>query len=290
MSQDPTRVDRCTRCRPSTRLWRFSPPTVGRWVHRRRPEADRPPPRRARRDDRIRPATVVGFRPCPRNDWFPSRLPSVWPQTTWPGTPSVRCVGASTPTRSEPISSRWRPDCGRWPSGNRSCSRSWTMPSAGPNNPVLDEPTLTAALGTETARVLHSAHEASAEMVAKAEAESSRLMTEAREEIEQIRANTEARLEERTAAAEAAMAELRDRTNQQVACGAGGGPAARPSSCWIRPDNSAGRWWTRHRACGRGSCPIWPNGARCSTPRSSSSGPVGNAWPRRSTMSAGRST
>jgi DivIVA domain-containing protein len=84
-------------------------------------------------------------------------------------------------------------------------------------NPVLDEPTLTAALGTETARVLHSAHEVAAEMVAKAEAESSRLMTEARDEIEQIRANTEARLEERTAEAESAMAELRDRTNQQVA-------------------------------------------------------------------------
>ena len=46
-------------------------------------------------------------------------------------------------------------------------------------HPVLDEPTLTAALGTETARVLHSAHEAAAELVAKSEAESNRMLDEA---------------------------------------------------------------------------------------------------------------
>ncbi len=72
-------------------------------------------------------------------------------------------------------------------------------------NPVLDEPTLTAALGSETARVLHSAHEVAAEMVAKAEAESERLLTEARQEIEQHRSTTEARLVERTAEAEEAI-------------------------------------------------------------------------------------
>ena len=60
-------------------------------------------------------------------------------------------------------------------------------------NPVLDEATLTAAVGAETARVLHSAHEVAAEMVAKAEAEANRLLTEAREEIHQPRADTEAR-------------------------------------------------------------------------------------------------
>ena len=84
-------------------------------------------------------------------------------------------------------------------------------------NPVLDEPTLTAAVGAETARVLHSAHEVAAEAVARAEAEADRLLTEAREEIEQTRTTTEAKLEERTSAIEAAAAELRDRTDQQVA-------------------------------------------------------------------------
>lgn len=86
-------------------------------------------------------------------------------------------------------------------------------------NPVLDEPTLTSALGTETARVLHSAHEVAAEMVAKAEAEATRLLTEAREEIEHTRTTTEARLAEQTAESEAASAELLERTNQQIAAG-----------------------------------------------------------------------
>ncbi len=84
-------------------------------------------------------------------------------------------------------------------------------------HPVLDEATLTASLGTETARVLHSAHEAAAEMVAKAEAEADRLLTEGREEIQQSRTQTEARLAEQSAGIEAAAVELRQRTEQQAA-------------------------------------------------------------------------
>src|ERR1700689_19631 len=42
-------------------------------------------------------------------------------------------------------------------------------------NPVLDEAPLPAALGQETARVLRSAHDAATELVAKAEADASRL-------------------------------------------------------------------------------------------------------------------
>jgi cell division initiation protein len=76
-------------------------------------------------------------------------------------------------------------------------------------NPVLDEATLTAAVGTETARVLHSAHEVAGEMVANAEAEATQLLTECRDEIEQIRAQTESRMSEQTAASEAAAGELR---------------------------------------------------------------------------------
>lgn len=71
----------------------------------------------------------------------------------------------------------------------------------------------------ETARVLHSAHEVSAEIVAKAETEANRLLTEGREEIDQIRSQTESRLAGQTAAAESAVADLRDRTNEQVAAG-----------------------------------------------------------------------
>src|SRR5271156_6206245 len=88
-------------------------------------------------------------------------------------------------------------------------------------NPVLDEHTLTSALGTETARVLHSAHEVANEMVAKAEAEAGRLLAEANQAIEENRSSTEARLAEETAASETAAAQLRERTDQQVAAGLG---------------------------------------------------------------------
>jgi DivIVA domain-containing protein len=84
-------------------------------------------------------------------------------------------------------------------------------------HPVLDEPTLSAAVGSETARVLHSAHEAAAEMVAKSEAEANRLLSEAREEIEQSRAEAAGRLAQLTAESETAANELRERTAQQAA-------------------------------------------------------------------------
>ncbi len=86
-------------------------------------------------------------------------------------------------------------------------------------HPVLDEATLTAAVGAETARVLHSAHEVADEMVANAEAEATRLLTECRDEIDKLRAQTEARLTEQSAASEAAAGELRQRTDQQIASG-----------------------------------------------------------------------
>ena len=94
-------------------------------------------------------------------------------------------------------------------------------------NPVIDEATLTAAVGKETARVLQSAHDASAEMVANAEAEASRMLTEATETSErlvteatevseQAQARADALLAERLAEAEAASTALQVRTEQQV--------------------------------------------------------------------------
>src|SRR5664279_4355130 len=83
-------------------------------------------------------------------------------------------------------------------------------------NPVLDEPTLTAALGLETARVLHSAHEVAAELVAKADAEANRLRAEADQETGQDRARAGALVAEQTARAEAEVNDLRQRTDQQV--------------------------------------------------------------------------
>lgn len=86
-------------------------------------------------------------------------------------------------------------------------------------NPVLDEATLTAAVGTETARVLHSAHEAAAEMAAKSKAEADRILAEGYQEVEQSRVQTESRLAEHTEASQAAAIELLERTNQQITAG-----------------------------------------------------------------------
>jgi len=95
-------------------------------------------------------------------------------------------------------------------------------------NPVIDDAMLTAAVGKETARVLQSAHDAAAEMVANAEAEAARMRAEAAEESErlvaeatevseQAQSRADALLAERLAEAEAASAALRERTEQQVA-------------------------------------------------------------------------
>ena len=84
-------------------------------------------------------------------------------------------------------------------------------------HPVVNEETLTAALGQETARVLHSAHEASSEMLAKAEAEAVRLLTDARQEIADTEDRVSAQLSGRAAEAEAAAAECWQRAQEDAA-------------------------------------------------------------------------
>ncbi|HWF22505.1 MAG TPA: DivIVA domain-containing protein [Acidimicrobiales bacterium] len=83
-------------------------------------------------------------------------------------------------------------------------------------NPVLDEGTLTSALGQETARVLQSAHDASHDMVTKAEAGAARLLTEAQDEIARAEGRAEQALAERTAQAEASVTEYRQRTHDEA--------------------------------------------------------------------------
>jgi DivIVA domain-containing protein len=72
-------------------------------------------------------------------------------------------------------------------------------------NPILDETTLTAALGLETARVLRSAHEAAADLVGRAESEA-----------EQLQRNTEQSAHDRLAESEAAATELRRRAHEDA--------------------------------------------------------------------------
>lgn len=70
-------------------------------------------------------------------------------------------------------------------------------------NPVLDEATLVAALGQQTARVLHSAHEVADEQVTKAREEADRLLSDATEQAEAARASADSRATERMAEVEA---------------------------------------------------------------------------------------
>ncbi len=84
-------------------------------------------------------------------------------------------------------------------------------------NPVLDEATLTAALGQETARVLRSAHDAAAELLSKAEADASRLRTQAEEGAAQLQTRTEQSASDRIAQAEAVASDVRHRAQEEVA-------------------------------------------------------------------------
>ena len=84
-------------------------------------------------------------------------------------------------------------------------------------NPVLDEVTLTEALGQETVRVLRSAHDAAAELLRRAETDANRMVTEAQEEAGKLQARAEQHASERTAQSEAAAAETRQRAQDEAA-------------------------------------------------------------------------
>lgn len=84
-------------------------------------------------------------------------------------------------------------------------------------NPVLDEATLTAALGQETARVLRSAHDAASELLTKAETDATRLRTQTQEEAAQVQARTEQSASDRIAQAEAVASDVRRRAQEEVA-------------------------------------------------------------------------
>ncbi len=83
-------------------------------------------------------------------------------------------------------------------------------------NPVLDEATLTAALGAETARVLRSAHDAATELVTKAEADATRLRAQAEDDATQLQTRAEQNASGRIAQAEAVASDVKRRTQEEV--------------------------------------------------------------------------
>jgi DivIVA domain-containing protein len=84
-------------------------------------------------------------------------------------------------------------------------------------HPELDEPTLTRALGQEAARLLQTAHEAAADVKARAEESVARLLREAHEQANEIRTAAETVLGERTTEAEEAAAKIRGAAEGEVA-------------------------------------------------------------------------
>jgi DivIVA domain-containing protein len=79
-------------------------------------------------------------------------------------------------------------------------------------HPVLDEDTLTTALGQETARVLRAAHEAASDMVNRAQAEAADLVAAA----ETREAESRSEVERASAEQAAALQELRDSAHRQA--------------------------------------------------------------------------
>jgi DivIVA domain-containing protein len=84
-------------------------------------------------------------------------------------------------------------------------------------NPVLDEATLTAALGQETARVLRTAHDAAAEVTGRATAEAEQLRAGALAEAGQLRDRSEVMAAERAQKAEAEAEDLARRAGEDAA-------------------------------------------------------------------------
>jgi len=82
-------------------------------------------------------------------------------------------------------------------------------------NPVLDDATLTASLGQETARVLRSAHDAAAELLARAEGDAAQLRSEAQQAAEDLQRRSEHSAHDRGAQAAAAATELRRRAEEE---------------------------------------------------------------------------
>ena len=84
-------------------------------------------------------------------------------------------------------------------------------------HPVLDDDTLAAALGEETARVLRSANEAAADIRGRAQEHVERVVQQARDDSERLTAEAASILDVRRAAAEAEAAEILQTARDEAA-------------------------------------------------------------------------
>ena len=84
-------------------------------------------------------------------------------------------------------------------------------------NPVLDEETLTTALGQETAQVLRAAHDAASNLLKRAEAKASELITSAERRESQARSDAERASAEQAALLQAERDQVRRQSEQEAA-------------------------------------------------------------------------
>lgn len=82
--------------------------------------------------------------------------------------------------------------------------------------PPLDEATLTAALGEETARIVHTAQQAAADIRARADENVAQLLREAHSEAERVRSDSDGLLALRVEEADAAAAQIRESAEAQA--------------------------------------------------------------------------
>ena len=84
-------------------------------------------------------------------------------------------------------------------------------------HPVLDEATLTAALGQQSAQILRSAHEEAARLTERAEETAASLVREAHQQATDVQIRAESSAAERTAAAELAAASIAQKARDDAA-------------------------------------------------------------------------
>jgi DivIVA domain-containing protein len=84
-------------------------------------------------------------------------------------------------------------------------------------HPVLDEETLTTALGQETAQVLRAAHDAASNLLKRAEARASELITSAERRESQARSDAERASAEQAASLQAERDQVRRQSEQEAA-------------------------------------------------------------------------
>jgi len=84
-------------------------------------------------------------------------------------------------------------------------------------HPVLDEATLTSALGEQSAQVLRHAHEEAARIAAEAESEAARLVHEAQQRANEVQVGAESQAAARIAEIELAAGAVRQRADEEAA-------------------------------------------------------------------------